>query len=286
MRDDTRDAQAPSRAEVDAARSRRVRRGWRRLALRAPAWFAATVTVLLLGPLGVLAFGGLPLDRHWSEARRDSTGQAPLPADEPAAIVQVYGARTFNWRGAFGIHTWIAAKRERADAYTVYHVVGWNVRRGRSAVTVARGGPPDFLWFDAHPRLLAERRGEGVENLVDRIEAAVAAYPHTDRYRAWPGPNSNTFVAHIARQVPELGLDLPPTAIGKDWLPDGRYVARTPSGTGWQVSVHGVLGVAIGLREGLEFNLLGLNAGVDIDDAALRLPGLGWVGPGVRGGLP
>lgn len=241
---------------------------------------AAAVVLLLGGPLAVLAFGGIDLAAHWSAASRASTGQAPAPASEPAAVVQVYGARAFNWRGAFGLHTWIATKRERADQYTVHHVLGWNLRRGRSVVTTTRGGSPDFLWFDARPGILAEHRGPGVEAMIDRIEAAVASYPHTGRYRAWPGPNSNTFVAWVARQVPELRLDLPPTAIGKDWLPAGRYLAPTPSGTGWQLSFHGLVGIAAGRSEGIELNLLGLNAGFDFDDLALRVPGLGRVGPG------
>lgn len=240
----------------------------------------ATLALLLAGPLAVLAFGGIDLDAHWSTASRASTGLAPAPASEPAAVVQVYGARAFNWRGAFGLHTWIATKRAGADRYTVHHVLGWNLRRGRSTVSTSSGGPPDFLWFDARPGLLAEHRGPGVEAMIDRIEAAVASYPHGDRYSAWPGPNSNTFVAWIARQVPELALDLPPTAIGKDWLPPGRYLAPTPSGTGWQLSVSGLLGIAVGRSEGIELNLLGLNAGFDLDDLALRLPGLGRVGPG------
>lgn len=128
--------------------------------------------------------------------------------------------------------------------------------------------------------ILAEHRGPGVEAMIDRIEAAVASYPYGDRYRAWPGPNSNTFVAWVARQVPELRLDLPPTAIGKDWLPAGNYIAPTPSGTGWQVSYRGLIGIAAGRDEGIEVNLLGLGAGFDFDDLALRLPGLGRVGPG------
>jgi len=119
-------------------------------------------------------------------------------------------------------------------------------------------------------------RGEGVESAIDRIEAAVAAYPYPDRYRAWPGPNSNTFTAFVARRVPELRLDLPANAIGKDWL-DGGVLDRTPSGTGWQFSLAGLLGVAAGLEEGLEMNLLGLSFGVDVADPALRLPGFGRI---------
>lgn len=254
-----------------------------RVAAQAAAAVALAVLLLLAGPLAVLAFGNIDLDAHWSTANRASSGQAPAPASEPAAVVQVYGARAFNWRGAFGLHTWIATKREHAEDYTVHHVLGWNLRGGRSVVTTTRSGAPDFHWFDARPGILAEHRGAGVEELIDRIEAAVASYPYTDRYRAWPGPNSNTFVAWVGRRVPELRLDLPPTAIGKDWLPAGSYLVPTPSGTGWQLSFHGVLGVAVGRAEGIELNLLGLNAGVDFDDLALRVPGLGRVGPGRLG---
>jgi len=253
-------------------RSRRTR--W-------PLSVLALLGVLLLGPLGVLAFGEVDLDTHWSAASRASTGQSPAPQDEPAALLQVYGARTYSWRGAFGIHTWIAAKRSGAQRYTVYHVIGWNLYRGGSAVTVVEGGPPDFLWFNAYPQLLAEQRGPQVDALIDRVEAAVAAYPYAHEYRAWPGPNSNTFTAFVARQVPELRLDLPPTAIGKDYLPGGDFVGRMPSGTGWQLSLAGLLGVGLALEEGFEFNLLGLSAGIDANDLALRLPGIGRVGFGV-----
>jgi hypothetical protein len=42
-------------------------------------------------------------------------------------------------------------------------------------------------------------------------------YPWPTEYKAFPGPNSNTFVAWIGRQVPELGLDLPFSAIGSGY---------------------------------------------------------------------
>jgi hypothetical protein len=80
----------------------------------------------------------------------------------------------------------------------------------------------------------------------------------------------------VARRVPELGLDLPPTAIGKDYLTGGRVVDRMPSSTGWQVSLYGLLGIGLALEEGVELNILGLAAGIDFNDLALRLPGIGW----------
>lgn len=243
--------------------------------LRWPFRLLALVLLLLLGPVGVLAFGDLDLDTPWYQMRRDSTGQAPQPALTPEAVVQVYGARTVRWRGAFGIHPWIAVKRSGESTYTTYQVIGWRARNGGDALVVNTTEQPDTRWFGAQPQLLAERRGPGVDALIERIEAASEAYPWRSSYRLWPGPNSNTFVAHVARAVPELGLDLPPTAIGKDYLGPTRFLASAPSGSGWQVSVAGLAGVTVARAEGLEINLLGLGFGVDVDDARLRLPGLG-----------
>jgi len=228
------------------------------------------IAVLLLGPLYVLAFWNLDLNTNWRDASRASSGLAPNPREEPGALVQVYGARAYNWRGAFAIHSWIATKRRNAVQYTVYQALEW----GHPVVT-AQEGPPDLMWYGAQPELLLERRGPGTEALIDRIEKAVAVYPYINEYRLWPGPNSNTFTAFVARRVPDLGLDLPPTAIGKDYLPNGKVVDRMPSGTGWQVSVYGLLGIGMARQEGIEVNILGLVAGIDFNDHALRLPGIG-----------
>lgn len=238
-----------------------------------------TVATLLLGPLTMLVFGGLDLDTHWRESIHTSNGRAPHPNDEPAALIQVYGARAYNWRGAFGIHTWIATKRQGASYYSIYQVIGWNLYRDRSTVTVSRVEEPDFAWYNAPPELIQEHRGPHVETLIERVETAVAAYPYANQYRVWPGPNSNTFTAFVARQIPELRIDLPPTAIGKDYLVGGKLVERMPSGTGWQISLLGVLGVGVAWEEGIELNVLGLSAGIDLNDLDLRLPGVGRFNP-------
>jgi hypothetical protein len=248
-----------------------VRRRW----LRWPLALFGMVALLLMGPIGVLAFGDIDLDSPWQRTNRDSTGQAPDPAVVRAAVVQVYGARTVRWRGAFGIHPWIAVKRANADSYTTFQKIGWRAYRGGDAVVTSDVSTPDTRWFGAEPQLLVEHRGAAAEVMIDRIEAAVARYPWGREYRLWPGPNSNTFVAYVAREVPELHLDLPPTAIGKDYLGPTTLLAKAPSGTGWQVSLAGLAGVTVAREEGLEINLLGLGFGVDVNDARLRLPGLG-----------
>jgi hypothetical protein len=245
-----------------------------------PGWhlkvqYAMLIALLLfIVPVAVSVAMHAPAQQPWHAASRAATGLAPDPDKVNEAVVQVYAARAFAWRGAFAVHTWIIVKRTGAPGFTRYDVVGW-------------GGPPvvkknylaaDAQWFGSMPELLVEHRGEGVDAMIDRIEAAVAGYPHVNEYRTWPGPNSNTFTAWVARSVPELGVDLPPTAIGKDYLPLASAFARAPSGTGGQVSLLGVLGVTVGLDEGVEVNVLGLSLGLDVTRPALRLPGVGRVG--------
>jgi hypothetical protein len=192
-------------------------------------------------------------------------------------VIQVYAARTVGWRGLFGVHTWVVLKPEGASAYRRYEVIGWGVDNGLSAIRVDRTGPDNY-WFGSRPELLVDARGDGVETLIGRVEDAVARYPYTSIYRTWPGPNSNTFVAWIGREVPELRLHLPPTAIGKDYLPNGTPVGRTPSGRGGQLSLLGMAGVLAGWDEGVEVNVLGLTFGVDLRTPALKLPVAGRIG--------
>jgi uncharacterized protein DUF3750 len=234
------------------------------------------VGLLVLVPL-VASCAALQRDPNWFQARRDASDQAPDPATTLEPVIQVYAARTVGWKGLFGVHTWIALKPAGAPAYTRYEVIGWGVDRGAPAIRVNRTGPDNY-WFGAKPDLLADFRGEGVEALIARVEAAVAAYPYPATYRTWPGPNSNTFIAHIGRAVPELRLRLPSTAVGKDYLPDGAPAGITPSGTGVQLSLLGLAGILVGWDEGLEVNLLGLTFGVDVLRPALKLPGVGRLG--------
>jgi len=232
------------------------------------------IVALFVVPLAISVVSHTPAAATWQTASREPTGLAPDPATTREPVVQVYAARAFGWRGAFSVHSWIVFKREGASAYTRYDVVFWGgppyVRQDFAA--------PDGQWFGSRPDLLVDRRGEGIEALIDQVEAAVESYPYTDTYRTWPGPNSNTFIAHIGRSVPGLRLDLPANAIGKDYVPISSAIGRAPSGTGVQASLFGLLGVILAPEEGLEVNVLGLSLGVDVAEPALRLPGLGRVG--------
>jgi hypothetical protein len=237
----------------------------------------AVLGILLLLPLAAGCAAMERLGQNWRDLRRDSSGQAPDPAATPDAVIQVYAARAVGWRGVMAVHTWVAVKPTGAAAYTRYEVMGWGVGRGAPAIRVNRAGPDDY-WFGSRPELLVDRRGEGVDALITRVQAAVDAYPYPASYWTWPGPNSNTFTAYLGRAVPELRLDLPATAIGKDFIPGGLPVALSPSGTGLQLSVLGLLGVTAGAEEGLELNVLSLTFGIDLKRPALKLPVVGRLG--------
>ena len=228
-------------------------------------------------PLYTVLSGQAPLGRDYRTADRSSAGIAPLAETTPEAVVQVYAARALNWRGIFGVHTWIATKPENAKEYTVHQVIGW--RRYRNLPVLASApGIPDGRWFGNEPELLAELRGEAAAKAIPKITDAVATYPYPNDYRLWPGPNSNTFMAYVGRQVPELELDLPVTAIGKDYPINGSVIDRAPSGTGYQLSMLGLLGLTLARDEGLELNLLGLSFGIDFSKPAIKLPFIGRLG--------
>lgn len=241
---------------------------------------------LSAGLLGLLALSfGLSMVRDsaansgqtydWRTAPRHSAGIAPNPAGiAGAAIVQVYAAPTYGWRGRFATHPWIIYKRTGEERYTRHDVIGW-----RAPDVVQRDyALPDGLWYGATPQLLVEHRGHGVDAMITQIERAIDTYPFPHTYRAWPGPNSNTFLAHIGREVPALQLDLPANAIGKDYRPITNPLGVSSSGSGIQASLLGLLGLNIGLEEGIELNLLGLDFGIDFNRPALRLPFIGRLG--------
>jgi hypothetical protein len=142
------------------------------------------------------------------------------------------------------------------------------------------GWAADGRWFGNAPEVVLGLEGEAAERVIPKIRAAVASYRYRSfgDYQAWPGPNSNTFVAHVMQEVPELGTALPPTAIGKDWHPNGEWAGLTPSRTGIRLSFGGFAGVAVGWVEGIEVNILGLVAGLDIRRPALKVPGWGRIG--------
>jgi hypothetical protein len=233
---------------------------------------------LLVTPIAASAMKYLLGDRsvHWQTADRSSAGLLPPPAEHPDAMVRIFAARTVRWRGIFAVHSWVVVKERNAPHYTRYDYTAWGepIRINSFA--------PDGRWFGEAPETIAAADGEAASRMVAKISAAVEGYQWRScgDYRAWPGPNSNTFVAAVLAAVPELRAALPPTAIGKDFPYNGDVFGLTPSGTGIRITLRGYLGLTIGWVEGLEINLFGAVVGIDLRRPAIKLPALGRLGVG------
>jgi hypothetical protein len=235
------------------------------------------LTILALFLLPVAARAALFAYAHgplsWRDADWSSTGSLPRATDHKSARVLIMSGQTGGWKGTIAVHSWVVLKRENARTWTRYDVVGW----GNPVRT--NGWAPDGRWYGNMPTVLADISGAEAAALIPRIEEAVKGYQFANSgdYRLWPGPNSNTFVATVLRAIPELGVTMPPNAIGRDYRPYP-YLGLTDSGTGIEASLFGVLGVKVGWVEGIELNVIGLVAGLDLRRPALKLPAFGRIG--------
>ena len=187
---------------------------------RSLGWF---VLLAIFIPITVSAsvFYGQGWPQSWRTADWSATNTLPDPDVDTPAMIRVYAARSGRWKGIFATHHWMVTKRTGDIEYNRYDVVGWGtpVRKNNYA--------PDARWYSNDPMVVYELRGPEADKLIPKVEQAVASYRWQKRgsYFVWPGPNSNTFVAHILRQVPELKAEMDPTGVGKDYLGKGlQYV--------------------------------------------------------------
>jgi hypothetical protein len=248
----------------------RTPRPWR---LRTVIVYAILAVFLL--PLAIraslYAFGRHPTS--WFDADWSSSGLLP-PADaDPRARVLIMSGRTGGLKGVFAVHSWIVLKAANSRTWTRYDVAGWG-----NPIKI-NNWPADGFWYGSRPIVVADVTGKEAEALIPKIEAAVTAYQYHNAgdYRLWPGPNSNTFVASVLRAVPEIGAALPPNAIGRDFRPLP-YAGLSDSRTGIELNLCGLLGIKFGWIEGIEVNVLGLVAGIDLRHFGVKLPGFGLVG--------
>jgi hypothetical protein len=233
------------------------------------------VFALFLAPIlaraAFYAIGNAP--RSWREADWSSTQLLPPASDYKPARVMVFTGKAGAWKGIFAVHSWIVLKPAGAREWTRYDVVGWG------SPVRTNNWPADGRWYGSAPTALADISGAEAERLIPKINAAVAAYAyaHAGDYRVWPGPNSNSFTAAVLRAVPELGVSLPPNAVGRDYR-DRLYAGLTDSRTGIELNLRGLAALKVGWVEGIEVDLLGLVAGLDLRHPGLKLPGYGRIG--------
>lgn len=208
----------------------------------------------------------------WRGADWSTSGLLPSTDESRDAAIYVLAARTGGLKGALSVHTWVVLKPENG-AYERYDKVGWGNPVRRNAY------PPDGLWYSNPPYVVAAIHGDEAGRLIPKVKAAIEDYPYATNgdYSIWPGPNSNSFVAHVLEQVPDLGARMPTNAIGRDFRPDWLVFEHDSDWTDYRLALGGYAGLALGLDTGLEFNLLGLVAGFDFLQPAIKLPGFGRI---------
>jgi hypothetical protein len=161
-------------------------------------------------------------------------------------------------------HPWFAVREKGKSDWDLFEVGG-----GGSTSEASKNSPyvdPILhgVWRGAE--------GERAAECVRRVGPQVKQQIERD-YIFYPGPNSNTFGDVVLRTC-KLAASLPSTSVGKDWR--GLVGAGiTTERTGIQIETP-VLGLKVGLKEGIELHVIGLAIGVDFWPPAIIVP----VGPG------
>ena len=251
---------------------RATRKGFR--VVRKVKWMAAFIAVVFLLPAAASAAWWSLQERPatWRAANWRSSGVLP-PAEAADAGVYVLAARTGGMKGAISVHSWLVLKKPGATSYDRYDKVGWGSPIRRNAYDA------DGFWYSNRPWVALEVTGKAAERLIPQVEAAIAAYPHSQSggYTIWPGPNSNSFVAHVLDAVPALGARAPANATGRDFATGHVSLRVAPDWRDVHVTLGGLAGFAAGARSGIEIHFLGLTAGLDLARPALKVPAFGRV---------
>ncbi len=203
-----------------------------------------------------------------------STGQSPMSLNQ--SVVQIFSARSARWRGVVAAHSWLAFRKKGTNEYVRYEVIGWNQQDSRSYIRRTIGNSDNY-WYGYRPEKIFQITGALAESAIPKLEAEIEKYQFAKIYRAWPGPNSNTFIAQISRNIPEVSVDLPPIAIGKDYF-EGFKLLEAPSNRGIQIGYEGFIGMIVSLEEGVEINIGGAVYGIDFNPLAFKIISIGRIG--------
>lgn len=168
-------------------------------------------------------------------------------------------------------HPWFAVRDAGQSGWE-----SWEIGFYQAPMGYVRRRPGHAIDWRPNVRLHGVLRGEQATRFIRCLRAKSPRYEHRHVYRPWPGPNSNTYVDVMLRRC-RFRADLPPTAIGKDYRGIAG-VSWTSSGTGVQIETA-ILGLRVGLKEGIQIHLWGFTFGVDFWPPAIIHPvGEGRIG--------
>ena len=184
-------------------------------------------------------------------------------------VVQLRHATLPSLARAVAVHYWFAAFSPGQGKWS-----RWEVWQKPAVVPTSWGHVhkdlmhPDSGVGGGDYRIDREWRGKDARDIMAILNRP-DDYPYRDRYRAWPGPNSNTYAAWVLRRA-GARVDLHPKAVGKDYC--GLIGASlSPTRTGVQADSP-LLGLKVGLDDGVEVHILGGTIGLDLRPPALKTP--------------
>jgi hypothetical protein len=113
--------------------------------------------------------------------------------------------------GAIAVHCWFVVAGERWEVWQTKNAGGTcigHVHRGLKPPEDGVGGGPSHV--------VARWEGDAAQRIAAVLNQ-VEKYPYRERYRSWPGPNSNTFVAWVLREA-RVEHRLPWRALGRNYF--------------------------------------------------------------------
>ena len=146
-------------------------------------------SLLLITMVGLVLSGCNLGNKDWRTASRESARIAPDPAETSDAIIHVYGADAWGWRGWFAIHTWIALKRTDEDVYTIYDVVGWRGFNGQQVMRIRPDIPIILCTGFSEAITEEEAKALGIRKYIlkpilkDKLALAISRVLYEDKHR-------------------------------------------------------------------------------------------------------
>ena len=187
-----------------------------------------------------------------------------MPANDETTVALLTGTLGHPLDG-IARHPWFAVRKKGEKDWRIYEVGGGGTESDPFHDHSPYGNPIlHKVWRGAEADAAAACLEKYGEDARERIE---------HDYVFYPGPNSNTY-GDVMLRTCGLHASLPSTSVGKDWR--GWIGAGvTSEGTGLQLETP-LVGLKVGLKEGIELHVIGLSIGIDLWPPAIIVP----LGPG------
>ena len=203
---------------------------------------------------------------------------APRPADIPTGDRDLVVVKTVRlpdnepWYSQFAQHSWIDFHEAGQANWTRVEA---NLDPDVWEIPAAEAHRPTRWGRDVSLLLVLE--GAEAAACVPAIREEAARAAEGFEYRAFPGPNSNTYTTRILQAVPGLATELDHNSVGKDYTP---FVSAgwTAAGDGLHLDTV-LVGASLGYLSGVELHVAGLTLGLSLWPPALKLPVLPRIGP-------